>query len=266
MQEPFAIRFLGGATALVLRVEETATPSAVLRKLGFQGSRPVIVLVGGASGLRHFHVARLNALFVNILAPLAEALGAVVVDGGTDAGVMEMMGRARNKTRSTFPLLGVAPVGLATLPGDLTPVPDSAPLEPNHTHFALIPGSQWGDESLWIAQIASALAEGAPSVTVLINGGEITWKDAAASVQVGRPIVAIAGSGRAADTLVAALKGTITDNRAEAILASGLLYASALENLNHLQTVIQDLLPVGQPDSHITEGTASEEALTFVEQ
>ena len=49
----------------------------------------------------------------------------------------------------------------------------SAPLDPHHTHFILVPGKNWGDESFWIDQIAIQLAGDQPSVAVLVNGGKI---------------------------------------------------------------------------------------------
>jgi SLOG in TRPM, prokaryote len=153
-----------------------------------------------------------------------------------------MMGEARWKTAATFPLIGVAPVGLATLPNQEATDNDASPLEPQHTHFLLVPGSQWGDESVWIAEIASALSGGYPSVTILMNGGEITWRDAEQSVAAKRSIVAIAGSGRTADILVAALKGTVKDDRAPALVASGLLQSVDLDDSEKLARVLEHLL------------------------
>lgn len=194
MPTPFQVCFSKEKTAIALQVNQTDDLSLALKALGFEDSRLVMVLVGGASGLKHDHLARLHTLFRNVLAPLAEALNAIVIDGGTDAGVMQMMGTARKVTQSTFPLVGVLPIGVATLPDALPPCADAAALESNHTHFILIPGENWGDESLWIAKIASTVANGASSVTVLVNGGEITWRDAKASVQADRPIVQLRGA------------------------------------------------------------------------
>jgi SLOG in TRPM, prokaryote len=151
-----------------------------------------------------------------------------VVDGGTDAGVMRLMGRARAETGAAFPLVGVAAAGTISLPGVPPPRPDAAPLEPNHTHFVLVPGSTWGDEARWLARVASALAAGAPSVTVLVDGGETAWEDAAVSVEAGRPVIAVSGSGRAADTLVGAIRGEASDGRARELAISGLLRAADL--------------------------------------
>jgi hypothetical protein len=106
----------------------------------------------------------------------------------------------------------------------------------------MVPGSTWGDESPWIADLSCVLSNGSPSVTLLINGGEITWQDAAESVRVKRPIVAIAGSGRAADILANALDGEVTDQRALAIINSGLLQAIALDQLDLLNDTLKQLL------------------------
>lgn len=242
MQEALKIHFPEGSAATAFRPDATAELGTLLQPIGMQRPHPVIVVIGGASQLQQYHIARLRSLFINVLAPLAESLGAIVVDGGTDTGVMRMMGDARQKTQSSFPLVGVLPEGTAALPGLPAPSEEAAALEPHHTHFVLVPGNQWGDESPWIAEIATVLAQGLPSVTILINGGEITWKDAAASVDAGRPIIAVSGSGRAADDLVSALNGTVTDDRARAIVASGLLQAVDLESASTLESQIRQVL------------------------
>ncbi|WP_181314358.1 hypothetical protein [Phormidesmis priestleyi] len=95
----------------------------------------------------------------------------------------------------------------------------------NHSHFLRVPGSKWGDESAWIADVATQLAAGAPSVTVLINGGEVTWEDARQSVRAGRLVITIADSGRTADLLAAGLRADPTDARAKELIASGLVQA-----------------------------------------
>jgi SLOG in TRPM, prokaryote len=168
---------------------------------------------------------RLQQLFMTVLAPLAEKWQACVVDGGTDAGVMRLMGEARAAIAGRFPLIGVSPVNLATLPSQTAHSEAAAPLERHHTHFLLVPGSTWGDESPWIAGVATALADQSPSVTVLVNGGEVTWQDAAQNVQAGRMVIAIAGSGRTADMIAAGLRGEATDTRTKSLIASGLVRA-----------------------------------------
>jgi SLOG in TRPM, prokaryote len=175
-----------------------------LEVIGLQPAQPVLVIVGGASHLSDADYQKLDNLFTQLLAPLAEELGLVVVDGGTDAGVMQLIGRARAKIGGSFPLVGVAPSNKVQLPQ--VEISDSHALEPHHTHFVLVPGNQWGDESPWIAEVASILAGSAPSMTLLMNGGQISLKDVQESIAEKRPVVVISGTGRLADRIATALQ------------------------------------------------------------
>ena len=68
------------------------------------------------------------------------------------------------------------------VPGSGPTADDAAALEPHHTHVLLVPGASWGDESPWLTRVADALADGTGWLTVVINGGDITYADAAASL------------------------------------------------------------------------------------
>lgn len=195
--------FLTGHGAQAVTLNDRAALPEAIATLGLQGSRPVLVIVGGASNLEPDDYARLENLFEESLVPLAEELGMIVVDGGTDAGVMQLMGRARAKLGATFSLVGVTPLQKAKVLQN--PNPNAKALEPNHTHFILVPGSEWGDESSWIAGVASALSGKAPSVTILLNGGIASVVDIRASIADNRPVVVIAGTGRLADELATAI-------------------------------------------------------------
>jgi hypothetical protein len=54
-----------------------------------------VVIGGGASLISEEDLQRLQRLFSKVLAPLAQELGVIVADGGTDAGVMRLMGQRR---------------------------------------------------------------------------------------------------------------------------------------------------------------------------
>ncbi|MEM9161871.1 MAG: hypothetical protein AAGC54_02225 [Cyanobacteria bacterium P01_F01_bin.4] len=224
-------------TAAVIHIQHQDSLPAALGELDLIEARPTLVLVGGASKLSQTDYQRITSLFTNVLAPLAEKLGLYVVDGGTDAGIMKIMGQARMAIGAEFPLVGVAPVGLVNLPNHPTTCPDSATLEANHTHCLLIPGHQWGDESPWMANVATHLAQDKPSVVVLINGGSVTWQDAAANVAAGRPIIVIQGSGRTADILATAVQGdAIHDERAKPLVDSGLMQVLGLNESTEVLT------------------------------
>ncbi len=221
----FKVTLENGQAADAIQVELFVDLSEALKELEFGGKHPTLVLVGGASKISEEDLARLEELFVEVIAPVAEKLGATVVDGGTDAGIMRLIGQARSRIGANFPLIGVAAIGTVCVPEVAASKSEGAKLEQNHTHFIFVPGSHWGDESPWLARAARFIANGAPSVTLAINGGEITWLDVSHSVGEQRSTVVLAGSGRTADKLAAALRGEPTDERAENIAKSGLLQA-----------------------------------------
>ncbi len=206
-----------------VHVTEATDVRAALDELGLHPPRPTLVVVGGAAGVEGALMEGLRPVFAVGIAPVLDRHRAVGIDGGTRSGVMRLFGEARAATRATFPLVGVAASGLVKLPQE----PDSGhvetALEPNHTHFVIVPGDEWGAEAPWIARTATVLAADARSITVLANGGEIAYSDVARSIEAGRPVVVIAGSGRTADAFVDALAGAHADERAAALIDSGLI-------------------------------------------
>jgi hypothetical protein len=87
----------------------------------------------------------------------------------------------------------------------------------------LVPGRAWGDETPWLSATVAALAGPRPSVTVLVEGGDIALADVEASVAAGRRVVVVAGSGRTADALAAAADDGGGDARVRAVVAGGLV-------------------------------------------
>jgi len=219
------LEFGDGHAARVARPRQVADVEAAVAALGLRGQRPVLVVVGGAAGLDEGGKERLFILFSHALVPVAVARRAVVVDGGTDSGVMQLLGRARAASGASFPLVGVAAEKKVIVPGDGGELADRAPLESNHSHFVLVPGSSWGDESPWLSWVATEIAGSAPSATVLINGGEIAFQDVAHSLEADRPVLVIAGTGRTADRIAAAVDGDHTDEQAAQLADSPLVTA-----------------------------------------
>lgn len=200
------------------RVGKPADLPAALRALNIGVGRPVLVLVGGAGGMTRDHLAAMAQVMDRII-PALEGWGAAIVDGGTDSGVMRVVGRAHDAARARFPLVGVAAEGTVILPG--TPAaPDAAALEPHHTQVVVVPGKAWGDESPWLSRVGTAIADGQPSLTLVANGGEITYDDIDHSLKSNRPVIILAGTGRTADTVADAAGGYATDPRAARVAAS----------------------------------------------
>jgi hypothetical protein len=219
---PVQIDFPDGSSAVAVEVTDVEDLPSAVGILGLQPPRPTVVVVGGAGGLDEADIDRLRPIFGSGIVPELERHRAAVVDGGTLAGVMRLCGETRASLAASFPLVGVVAAGTVELPGRPAP-PDGAALEPHHSHFLIVPGDTWGAEAPWIAQTASVLAGTSPSVTVLVNGGQIAYDDVERSVQAGRRVVVVAGSGRTADALAGAVDGAQSDERAQAVAASGLI-------------------------------------------
>ncbi|MFO8039861.1 MAG: hypothetical protein R6U67_10475 [Sodalinema sp.] len=231
-------------TATGSQIDQWSDLQELPYQLGIATGQPVLVLVGGASKMEPEALDRLQQFFTEVLAPLMQRLNGVVIDGGTDCGVMQLMGQAREQIGATFPLIGVCAIGTVILPDGTPPIsPDAAELEPHHSHFVLVPGDTWGAESPWLAKLATVIAAGFPSCTMVSNGGEITWQDVGCSVEERRTTFVLDGSGRTADAIAAALKGEDSDPRSHPLIASGYLQRLALgDELETLQQVLQTCL------------------------
>ena len=175
-----------------------------ISELGLKGRYPVIVLIGGEIAQQHAALIRQS---IETIAQTAEDMNAVVICGGTDMGVMAEIGQIRSRKGHTFPLVGVTPESLVTWPRGprgtkfLWWGQQRWQLESHHSHFILVPGSQFGDETPWISDTAILLSKDRGSVTILINGGEVSRKDIELSLEDGRAVIALGGTGRLTNDL-----------------------------------------------------------------
>ena len=197
------INFQDHQTLCVFPTERAKLAQAV-SELGLKDPYPVMVLIG--SGIDEQQAA-VTQRAVQAISKVAEDIGAVGICGGTDTGIMAEIGRIRSRNGYKFPLVGIAPEELVTWPGG----PHSgkflgwgekrSQLEPHYSHFILVPGSQFGDESPWIVDAATLLSKDHTSVTILIGGGEVSRKDIELSLEMGRPVIALSRTGHLADEL-----------------------------------------------------------------
>ena len=188
------ISFKGDNTARAAYISDNADIDKAIEELHFPHPKTVIVLVGGAGGIGWLDKFPMRKA-IGIVARLAEETQSIVIDGGTQAGIMTEIGRQRKRNRFSFPLIGVVFDSLL-----MQQDPQSI-LDPNHTHFFLIPGEDWGDESAWISKIATIIARDKKSITILVNGGKISRTDVEYSLLENRPTFVIRGTGRLADEI-----------------------------------------------------------------
>lgn len=200
---------------LIANIGSEVEIEGILRAWGLHSPQPTLVLVGGAGGMSEALIAQTMAFFREFVAPFVIQNGLTVVDGGTDSGIMRAIGLARVEHRATFPLIGVA----------VRKIIEENPeyIEHNHSHLLLVPGSDWGDEVDILSKTATALSGDAPSLTLMFNGGQITWRDAEASINQKRMVLVAEGSGRTADDISQTQTGEKFEPRALKLLTSGLI-------------------------------------------
>jgi hypothetical protein len=175
-----------------------------LTELNLEGGYPVIVLIGGAIDQPQ---AEATMRAIQTIAKLAHEMKIMVICGGTDMGVMARIGQIRAQNTYTFPLIGITLEDRVTWPGGpqsnkfLWWGSERWQLEPNYPYFILVPGSHFGDESPWIIEAANIFSNENQSVTILINGGEISRRDVQLSLEEGRPVIVLSHTGRLADEI-----------------------------------------------------------------
>lgn len=229
MTLPFRIELAGAGSARAVHVTEANELRAALDTLGLCSPRPTVVVVGGAARLEEARMDGLRPVFAVGIVPIIQKYGAAGVDGGTRFGVMRLLGEARAARQATFPLVGVVADGPVKLRREQAFGHVETALEPNHTDFVFVPGDEWGAEAPWIARTATILAGTTGSITILLNGGQIAYSDVEQSIEAGRPVVVISGSGGTADVFTAALTGASADERAAGLVKSGLIHAVPLD-------------------------------------
>src|ERR1041385_8932517 len=195
------IRFPNDNRAVLVKALSATPPGDLIKALEIPKPSTVLLLIGGAGALDPRLEDRIELLLDRGLVSAAAETNTIIVDGGTKAGVMEVMGRVIAARGRLTPLLGIAPEGKVTYPGGPPEgsITEGAALDPNHSHFVLAAGAKWSDGTELMFQLVSEFAKSAHVKAVLINGGEETKNEVSRCVERGWPIIVVKGSGRVAD-------------------------------------------------------------------
>lgn len=212
---PYTIRFDDKHYAPAIRVRRDGDPQRIIQSFALRVPRPAIFISGGASNMNPESIQLTREIIRDGIAKFAAEHGITIISGGTEAGVMEMIGDARTEKGYKFPLIGVTPLERVSYPG-WQGRKTEAELDPGHSHFVLVESDQWGDESQMIVNLTRAISNRArPMLGVLINGGKIAEKDVFLATATGAnriPILIVDGSGRTANKISDAFKTQRTDN------------------------------------------------------
>jgi hypothetical protein len=207
------ITFANGRKASYILQSAFESVDEMITALGLDRPEAVILNIGGASGLDAEKTSKLSHMYSAGLSYAAEELDALVIDGGTDSGVMAMMGKSLASLKKKLTVLGIAPEGKVLLSDSPTAAKDDQyPLEPHHSSFILANSDTWGGETDLFVQVARAFAFQAQIVVVLANGGDISKTETLRCARQGWPIVILKGSGRFADELADFIDGENDSN------------------------------------------------------
>jgi len=198
------ISFPNGNRALAVIPPYSSSATDLVRALGIQNPRSLIMIAGGAARMVSLIHANLTRLFIDGIAHIAATRHALVIDGGTQSGVMELMGMGIAQQPQRPPLLGISPIENIIYPGKtpLRATNELTPLDPNHSHFVLVDSNEWGGETETMYALAEVYSQSCPSVAILVNGGAIAKNEILYNVRQNRPIIVVEGSGRLADDVV----------------------------------------------------------------
>lgn len=204
------IQFPTGDQARLLRVPQYTAARQILKALELPRPRAVLVLNGGTAELEGDLQTKLARLLNDGLVRIAAEEQLTVVTGATEAGIFALLGQGLAQWGRTAPCIGVTVADRVSWPGH--PQDDAPSLESHHSHFVLVEGRSWGDETRTMYALIDVLAQECSSIAVFAGGGQIVIQEMKATVVQGREMILLAGSGRTTDRVLAARLGQPTDD------------------------------------------------------
>ena len=164
------------------------------RSMGVRRARPVLALATTTAPLSDAETAALGPVLDAVVGAVARCRAAIVT-GGTEAGVISLLGKALDTGPDLFSV-GVVPAG--PVQGE-----DSVALDPHHDVTLVVPGQEWGDETATLSSTVAVLAGDHPTAALLIGGGPGAHLELVTHLGAGRPVLVLAGTGRLADDVAA---------------------------------------------------------------
>lgn len=223
--DQFVICFPEAMPSLAVRASNDDDPAEIAGLLDLYDPRLALLILGGSVDMDAEDSHNLRNTLEQGLAEYAQANHLAIIDGGTDAGVMQLIGNIRADKGFSFPLIGVAPINLVRYPGYENP--DGYELNVGHSHFIFTDEGDWGDETDMMVRFTQCLSTERDlyAVAIIINGGKIVRQETyrlALTERLKMPVIVLEGSGRFADTLAEAIhRGDSDDAELQAIITKG---------------------------------------------
>ena len=199
------ITFSNGNKATAITAPPGTSAETIVRGLGLNLPKALIIVAGGADNFDDTIKPKILQLLSRGVARTAVGLNAMILDGGTKAGVMELMGESISDYEEKITLLGIVPSGKTIYPsGPSATDQNNVELDSNHTHFVLVNCDQWGCETRTMFRLAKFLGKNVPVITIVLNGGELSKEEARLSVRQKWPVIVVEKTGRLADEIATA--------------------------------------------------------------
>ena len=153
------IEFPNHNHAIILKPSTAVPAREIVDALDMKTSpKGIVLFFGGAESSLDTSMATRLMDIVNNVVQFATEADLMIVDGGTKSGIMQIIGESVAASKRKPILVGVAPAGKVTYPGmpNNENISDAVQLEPNHSHFILVEGNQWGDETETLFEVVKA--------------------------------------------------------------------------------------------------------------
>lgn len=196
------IAFSNGFKALSVSAKVDVHIKQVIDELELRQPDGLLLLVGDAGNMDQRFYDQMQSVF-NVIANFVNENRLMVVDGGIDAGLVAVMGKALATNGRTAVHLGVTPAKAPMISEDK--LAEEA-LEPHHSHFLLLDGFQWQQTVPPKFQIVNYFSLRAPVITLLINGEDISLQEIQACVRLGYKVIVFSGTGKLADEIATAIR------------------------------------------------------------
>jgi len=239
------INFANKNQARLVVAAPASDTASLTTALGIAPPEIVLLLFGDTEQTSKTAQAHLVQLFSRGIARTLAQMNALIIDSGRDSGISALAGQSVEDRGRKTPLLGIAPAALVTYPGKKG-APNAEPLEPNHTHFLLTDGAEWGEETDTVFELADSLAETSSVAALVIGGDDTTKKQVLQTVRRGWPVIALKGSGGVTDQIVKLDQQRpqfISDPDLAEIIIDGKIYAPQTSgSIGAFQRLLEQLL------------------------
>ena len=185
--------FPNGNKCSYVTVSQNTDIEAAIGSLELPSPRALLIINGGTAELDQSAAERLKKIY-QYLAKFIIDEAITVVTGGTNADLFRLFGKALRKLGGPVaPCIGVTVKSKAGYDR----------LETNHSHFVLVEGARWGEETSVMYSLISALSNHCPSLAFFAGGGEIATKEMLQNVVQNREMIFVAGAGGLTDDVIA---------------------------------------------------------------